>query len=226
MTIAGWPLSERPREKLLTLGPRFLSDAELLAIFLRTGIRGKTAVDLARELISEFGDLKKLLKAHPHLFYQKMGIGKAKIAMIKAGLELGRRFLEETLSFGEILNSSEITKKFLMNRLQHYAHEVFACLFLDNHHSVIAFEELFQGTLNESNVYPREVVKHSLAYNAAKVILAHNHPSGRTDPSFADKEVTELLKEALSLVGVQIIDHIIIGKNNCFSFAESGLITG
>lgn len=222
--MTAWPLSERPREKLLNLGPKYLTDAELLAIFLRTGVPGKTALDLARELLSEFGDLKKLLKANPLLFYKKSGIGKAKLAMIKAGLELGRRYLEERFSIGEILNNSGKTKQFLIDRLQDHSHEVFACLFLDTHNRLIEFEELFQGTIDESNVYPREVVKKCLSHNATKIILAHNHPSGRVEPSASDKKVTKMLKEALLLINVQVLDHIIIGGKSCFSFSEQGLL--
>lgn len=224
MTITTWPLAERPREKLLTLGPKYLSDAELLAIFLRTGTRGKTAIDLARELLSEFGCLKKLLSASPQFFYQKSGIGKAKFAMLKASLELGRRYIEETIDIGETLNDSQATKRFLANRLKDYPHEVFACLFLDNRHRLICFEELFQGTLNEATVYPREVVKRCLTHNAAKIILAHNHPSGNPSPSQADQEMTLLLRDSLALVDIQVIDHIIVGIKENFSFAEMGLV--
>jgi DNA repair protein RadC len=224
MTIATWPISERPREKLLTLGPKYLSDAELLAIFLRTGTRGKTAIDLARELLGEFGNLKKLLTASPGTFYKKSGIGKAKLAILKAALELGRRHAEETLEIGETLKNSQTTKRFLGSRLRDYSHEVFACLFLDSAHHVIAFDELFQGTLTEANVYPREVIKRCLEHNAAKVILAHNHPSGNPTPSDADQQMTRLLKESLALVDIQVIDHIVIGLRETFSFAEAGLI--
>lgn len=224
MTISSWPLNERPREKLLNLGPNSLSDAELLAIFLRTGIRGKTALDLARELLTEFGTLKNLLAASPPFFCQKPGLGKAKFAILKAALELGRRYAEQTIEKGETLRNSEVTKRFLMGRLQAYSHEVFACLFLDNQNRLLSFEELFQGTLSEATIYPREVVKRCLYHNAAKVILAHNHPSGNPQPSHADGEMTQLLKETLALIDVQIVDHIIVGNQDNFSFAESGLM--
>lgn len=224
MTISNWPLSERPREKLLTLGPKYLSDAELLAIFLRTGIRGKTALDLARELLSEFGNLKTLLNANPQLFYQKLGIGKAKFAMLKAALELGKRYTEELIQIGETLSDSQTTKRFLASRLRNYQNEVFACLFLDNQHRLIGFEELFQGTLNEANIYPREVLKRCLAHNAAKIILSHNHPSGDPQPSQADQDVTLLLKNSLALVDIKVIDHIVIGSKESISFAEMGLL--
>lgn len=224
MTITNWPLTERPREKLLNLGAKYLTDAELLAIFIRTGIRGKTALDIARELLSEFGDLKKLLNAAPAVFYQKPGLGKAKYAFLKAAIELGRRYLEENLQTGEIIANSQTTKRFLSSRLGSYTHEVFACLFLDIQNRVLSFEELFQGTLHETNVYPREVIKRCLAHNAAKIILAHNHPSGNPAPSTADQQLTRLLKESLALVDIQVIDHIVIGKKDCISFAEAGLI--
>lgn len=222
MTITSWPLAERPREKLLLCGATHLSDAELLAIFLRTGIRGKTALDLGRELLNEFGSLKKLLSSERP--FQKPGVGKAKFAILKAALELGRRYLEENIHLGEVLTDSEATKRFLNGRLTHYSQEVFACLFLDNSHRVIGFEELFKGTLTEASVYPREVVKRALAHNAAKIILAHNHPSGNCTPSQSDKDLTILLAEALALVDIRIIDHVIVGNNDNFSFAEMGLI--
>lgn len=223
MTISNWPISERPREKLLVQGAKHLSDAELLAILLQTGIRGKTALDMARELLSEFGNLKNVLTGASPAFYQKPGLGKAKYAMLKAALELGRRYSEEPLTINEVLTDSMQTKRCLAGRLKDYPHEVFACLFLDTQHRVLGFEELFHGTLNEANVYPREVVKLALAYNAAKVIFAHNHPSGNPMPSQADQAVTKLLREALSLVEILLIDHIVIGKE-CLSFAEMGLL--
>jgi DNA repair protein RadC len=221
MTINKWPLTERPREKLLNLGAKYLSDAELIAIFLRTGVRGKTALDLSRELLVEYGSLRKLFN---HNFDNKPGIGKAKLAMLKAALELGRRYLEEEFAVGEALSDSNATKRFLMNRLKHYPHEVFSCLFLDNHNRVLAFEELFHGTLTEANVYPREIIKRCLAHNAAKIIFAHNHPSGNPSPSQADHELTATLKDALALMDIRILDHIVIGHNETVSFAELGLI--
>ncbi len=221
MTIANWPLAERPREKLLLYGEKNLSDAELLAIFFCTGTRGKTALDLARELLKEYGGLKKLADADS---IKKKGLGKAKYAMLKAAVELGRRYLEEDVPIGELLTNSHLTKRFLANRLKDHPHEVFACLFLDNLNRMICYEELFHGTINESNVYPRELVKRGLKHNAAKVILAHNHPSGSITPSETDREATHLLQKALALVGIQTIDHIIIGHHQTFSFAEAGLL--
>jgi len=224
MTITTWPILERPREKLLTHGANSLSDAELLAIFLRTGMRGKTALDIARELLAEYGNLKKLFHAAPHEIIKKPSIGKAKYAVLKAAVELGRRYLEEDVSIGELLNDSGLTKRFLINRLQDYSHEVFACIFLDSRNRVICFEILFHGTINEANIYPREVVKKGLLHNAAKLIFAHNHPSGHSAPSQADKEMTKILQQALALVEIQVIDHIVIGNRQCTSFAEVGLI--
>jgi len=224
MTMSNWPLADRPREKLLSHGANYLSDSELLAIFFQTGIRGKTALDLARELLGEFGSLKKLLNAEPPFFHEKAGIGKAKYAMLKAALELGRRYLEENVKQGDVLSHTQVTKRFLASRLKHYPHEVFACLFLNTQNRVLNFEELFQGTLTETSIYPREVIKRCLANNAAKVILAHNHPSGCASPSQSDQEVTLLLKEALQLVDIQLLDHVIVGGEKHFSFAEAGLL--
>ena len=224
MTINNWPLAERPREKLLTHGSKHLSDAELIAILLQTGTRGKTALDIARELLAEFGSLKKLFNTDQHSLDKFPGLGAAKYAMLKAALELGRRYFEEPLPLGETLNNSETTKRCLATRLQDYTNEVFACLFLDNRHRVICFEELFHGTLNEAAVYPREVVKRCLTHNASKIILAHNHPSGDAFPSLADRDVTQSLKAALALIDVHILDHIIVGNKDHFSFAEAGLI--
>lgn len=224
MPITHWPLSERPREKLLLGGAKNLSDAELLAIFVNTGVRGKTALDIARELLVSFGNLKKLLQSYPHEIYQQRGLGKAKYALLQAALELGRRFLDSDIQIGEALLDSRLTRRFLANQLKNHPQEVFACLFLDNHNRLIRFEELFYGTLNEASVYPREVVKRALAHNAAKVIFAHNHPSGNTAPSQADQEITQQLKQALALIDIVVVDHFIIGQKETFSFAEQGLI--
>lgn len=224
MTITTWPTLDRPREKLLSQGAKYLSDAELLAILLQTGTQGKTALDIARELLTESGGLKKLGYAPAHHFYQKRGLGKAKFAMLQAALELGKRHCEEPLLAGQKLGNSEITKRCIADRLKDYAHEVFSCLFLDTQNRIIAFEELFHGTLTESNVYPREVVKRALAHNAAKVILAHNHPSGNPNPSSADRDITRTLQNALELVDIKVVDHIIVAPPEVLSFAETGLI--
>lgn len=222
MAITNWPHTERPREKLLLHGAKHLSDAELLAIFINTGCHGKTAVDIAREWLSEFGSIKKLLNSTPSELYAKPGVGKAKFALLKAALELGRRFQEESLLKGELLNSSQAAKRFLTHRLKDYPHEVFACLFLDLQLRVLGFEEVCHGTLHEANIYPREIVKLALAHNAAKVILAHNHPSGNTTPSQADRDMTQVLKNSLALVEIQVVDHIIVGLGQSLSMVEAG----
>ncbi len=224
MPISEWPLAERPREKLLIRGADALSDAELLAIFLRTGVAGKTAVDLARELLAEFGSLRELLSANQQAFCSAPGLGQAKYAQLQAVLEMGRRYLAEELRRGELLSSSRDTQRYLKARLRDREEEVFCCLFLDNRHRVLAFEELFNGTLNGATVYPREVIKRALEHNAGAVIFAHNHPSGITEPSHADKLLTARLKDALSLVDIRVLDHFIIGDGETVSFSEQGLL--
>lgn len=224
MPITDWPVDERPREKLLLRGPAALSDAELLAIFLRTGVPGKTAVDLARELLSGFGSLRALLQADRKQFCQGLGLGDAKYVQLQAVLEMGRRHLRETLAQGDALSRPEDTRDYLTARLRDYAHEVFACLFLDNRHRVISFDELFHGTLDGASVHPREVVKRALSHNAAAVIFAHNHPSGVAEPSQADETITRRLKEALALVDIRVLDHFIVGEGEAVSFAERGLL--
>jgi DNA repair protein RadC len=225
MPITDWPDDERPREKLLQKGPEALSDAELLAIFLRTGVKGKTAVDLARELLSEYGSLRALLEANFERFSRSLGLGAAKYAQLQAVLEMARRHLREELQRSDALTSPDLTRRYLTAVLRAYPHEVFACLLLDNQHRVIRLEELFRGTIDGASVYPREVVKAALAYNAAAVIFAHNHPSGSIAPSEADKLITQRLKQALALVDIRVLDHFIVGDGaNTFSFAEHGLI--
>jgi len=224
MPITDWPLEERPREKLLARGAAALSDAELLAIFLRTGVPGKTAVDLARDLLTRFGSLRALLEADLRQFCEGEGLGAAKYAQLQATTEMARRHLAETLRRGNALENPEATRRYVSARLRDYPHEVFACLFLDNRHRVIAFEELFQGTINGASVHPREVVKKALAHNAAAVILAHNHPSGVAEPSQADRHITQQLVDALGLVEVRVLDHLVIGDGDAVSFAERGLL--
>ncbi|BBL69572.1 RadC family protein [Methylogaea oryzae] len=224
MPITDWPADERPREKLLQKGPAALSDAELLAIFLRTGLPGKTAVDLARDLLTGFGSLRALLHADLPQFSRHPGLGPAKYAHLQAVLEMARRHLREELQRGDALSSPELTRDFLAAQLRGYPHEVFACLFLDNRHRVIRFEELFRGTLDGASVYPREVVKQALAVNAAAVILAHNHPAGINEPSDADRQLTRRLQQALGLVDIRVLDHFVVGDGEAFSFAEHGLI--
>ena len=225
MPITDWPDEDRPREKLLRRGPAALSDAELLAIFLRTGVKGKTAVDLARDLLQEYGSLRALLEADFERFQRSLGLGAAKYASLQAVLEMARRHLKEELQRADALTSPELTRRFLAATLRAYPYEVFACLLLDNQHRVIRFEELFRGTIDGASVYPREVVKVALAHNAAAVIFAHNHPSGVAEPSEADKFITQRLKQALGLLDIRVLDHFIVGDGlNAYSFAEHGLL--
>lgn len=225
MPITDWPDAERPREKLMEKGPQFLSDAELLAIFLRTGIKGKTAVDLARDLLKDFGSLQALLESDFKRFQKSKGLGMAKYAQLQAVLEMAKRHLKESLQRGDALTSPDLTRQFLTAQIRGYQHEVFACLLLDNQHRVIGFQELFRGTIDSASVYPREVVKSALAFNAAAVIFAHNHPSGVAEPSEADRMITQRLKQALNLIDIRVLDHFIIGDGDtAYSFAENGLI--
>ena len=224
MAIKDWPARERPRERLLTHGPQSLSDAELLAIFLRTGVSGKSAVDLARELLERFGGLRQLLAAGCDTFCEAPGLGSAKFAQLQAVLEMGRRHLAEQFERGSPLLSPEHTARYLQSRLRDYPYEVFAVLFLDNRHRVLAFEELFRGTIDGASVHPREVVRRALALNAAAVILSHNHPSGVAEPSQADRRITARLRETLALVDVRVLDHLIVGDGDCCSLAQRGLL--
>ena len=224
MAIRDWPAGERPREKLLERGAEALTDAELLAIFLRTGVAGRSAVDLARDLLDGFGGLAPLLGAERARFCAAAGLGDAKYAQLKAVLEMSRRYLAENLRRGEALSCPADTFAYLRARLASYPYEVFACLFLDNRHRVMAYEELFRGTIDGASVHPREVVKLALARNAAAVILAHNHPSGVAEPSQADELITGRLREALALVDIRVLDHIVVGDGACVSFAERGLL--
>lgn len=223
MSIIDWPVQERPREKLLYKGANALSDAELLAIFLRTGTRGYSAVDLARELLGEFGNLKALLNASQADFCRRKGLGKAKYAQLQATLEMARRHLYEGLQQKNVLSCPDDTRRYVLSELQAYPNEVFAVLFLDNRNRVISFEKMFFGTIDSATVYPREVVRMALHKNAAAVILAHNHPSGIAEPSQADEQITQHLKEALALVEVRVLDHIVIG-DGVISFSERGLL--
>lgn len=221
--ISDWPLEERPREKLLDRGADALSDAELLAIFLRTGTRGLTAVDLARRLLEQFGGLKPLLDARESEFCIHPGLGRAKYAQLQAVLEMARRHLFENMQRGDALCSPDDTRHYLHAELHSYPHEVFACLFLDNRNRVLAFEKLFYGTIDGASVYPREVVRRAIDNNAAAVIFAHNHPSGVAEPSSADRQITQRLKDALALIDVRVLDHMVIG-DEVVSFAERGLL--
>lgn len=224
MSISKWPAMERPREKLLAQGPRVLSDAELLAIFLRTGVTGKSAVDLSRELLADFGSLRALLTADQATFCRRPGLGSAKFAQLQAVLEMAKRHLAQELERSDALTSPQLTQRYLLSQLRDRSHEVFACLFLDNQHRVIRYQELFHGTLDGAAVYPREVVKQALALNAAAVILAHNHPSGIAEPSQSDKAITERLQQALGLMDIRVLDHLVVGDGYCVSFTERGWI--
>jgi DNA repair protein RadC len=223
MTIKDWPVEQRPREKLLLKGSAALSDAELLAIFLRTGMQGCSAVDMAHSLIDHFGGLRALLKADELSFCDYPGLGAAKYAQLQAVMEMARRYLFESMQRGHALSSPEDTRQYLSECLRDYQYEVFAALFMDQRHRVICFEELFTGTIDGASVYPREVVKKALQYNAAAIIFAHNHPSGIAEPSSADKYITKRLQDALSLMDIKVLDHFIVG-DEVISFAERGLI--
>ena len=224
MSIKDWPAQERPREKLLEQGAQALTDAELLAIFLRTGVAGKSAVDLARQLLGEFGSLRALLEADLTAFstHLGLGLGPAKYSQLQAVLEMGRRHLAEGLKRDSALESPQQVRDYLKARLRHEPHEIFGCLFLDTRHRVLAFEALFHGTIDGASVYPRQVVKRALAHNAAAVILTHNHPSGIAEPSQADRLLTTRLKDALTLVDVRVLDHFIVGDGEPLSMAEYG----
>lgn len=224
MSITDWPAGERPREKLLERGASALSDAELLAIFLRTGVTGKSAVDLARELVQQFGTLTNLFAASKEEFCDIHGMGQAKYVQLQAVLEMSRRALHEEMQSGDALNSPRAVREYLQLLLRTRQQEVFVVLFLDAQHRVIASEELFQGTLTQTSVYPREVVKRALHHNAAAVIFAHNHPSGVAEPSQSDQLLTGALKQALQLVDVRVLDHFIVAGGGCLSFAEKGLL--
>lgn len=224
MAIIDWPLDDRPREKLLAKGPAALSDAELVAIFLRTGIKGKSAVELAREQLTRFGSLSALTGAARDAFCAERGLGAAKYAQLQAAMEIARRTLREKLGAGVALSAPGAVRDFLRLTLRSLPHEVFMVVFLDAQHRVLGAEELFRGTLTQTSVYPREVVKRALHHNAAAVILAHNHPSGVAEPSRADEALTAALKQALGLVDVRVLDHFVVAGDGALSFAERGLI--
>ena len=224
MSITDWPEDERPREKLQARGASALSDAELLAIFLRTGVQGRSAVDLARDLLTRFGGLRELVAATPAEFCEAKGLGPAKYTQLQAVMEMARRVLAQELKERPALSDPAATRRYLVSWLRHREREVFAALFLDSQHHVIATEELSQGTLDAASVYPREVVKRALALGAAAVIFAHNHPSGVAEPSSADRVLTERLRQALALVDVRVLDHFVVGEGPPTSFAERGWI--
>jgi DNA repair protein RadC len=224
MAITDWPLDDRPREKLAAKGAEALSDAELVAILLRTGVKGSSALDLARALLARFGSLSALLAAEMPALRAVAGLGLAKSVQLRAVMELARRVLEERLGRGTALSCPGAVRDYLRLRLQNKPYEVFLGVFLDAQNRVLAVEELARGTLTQTSVYPREVVKRALAHNAAAVIFAHNHPSGLAEPSRADEHLTRALAQALGLVEVRVLDHFVIGAGEATSFAERGLI--
>ena len=224
MAISHWPAAERPRERLLALGAKALSDAELIALFLRTGIAGKSAVELGRELLGRFGGLAGLLSADLVALRKVKGLGNAKLAQLAAILEISRRSLAEELRSRSALTSPQAVRDYLRLTLGGREHEVFVVIFLDAQHRVLATEELFRGTLTQTSVYPREIVKAALKANAAAVIFAHNHPSGVAEPSQADELLTRQLKESLAMVDVKVLDHFIVAGRATLSFAERGLL--
>lgn len=222
MSINDWPLTERPREKLITQGSETLSDAELLAVLIRHGRKGRSAVALCRDLLVHFGGLRELLEADQASLCRQPGLGQAHYAELKACLELGRRYRQAGLKRGVAIGGPEDTLEFLEARLRGYHQEVFACLFLDVRHRLIRFEELFRGTIDGASVYPRELVKRALHYNAAALIVAHNHPSGIAEPSRSDRSLTERLQQAVALVDIRLLDHFVIGDGESVSFARRG----
>ncbi|CAG0907594.1 unnamed protein product [Cyprideis torosa] len=224
MSIRDWPQSERPREKLLHQGASSLSDAELLAIFIQAGTVGQSAVQLARDALTEFGSLSALLSADRNTFCTKRGFGDARFSVLQAALEISRRHIFETVMQGDVLSSPEHVRQYLSMHLTGLEHEVFSALFLDNRHRVIEYRELFRGTIDSAAVYPREVVKRCLSSNAAAVIFAHNHPSGVAEPSDTDVRLTRKLVDALALIDVRVLDHLIIGQGVQTSLAERGLM--
>lgn len=224
MAITDWPTDQRPRERLINHGPQALSDAELLAVFLRVGVTGKSAVDLGRDMVGHFGSLNGLFSASLEDFSAINGLGPAKFAQLQAVLELARRALFEELQTGVALSSPQAVKQYLQLLLGSKPYESFAVLFLDVKNRLISCDELFRGTLTHTSVYPREIIKAALAHNAAGIILAHNHPSGTPDPSAADKALTATLKQALSLVDVRVLDHFVVAGQQIYSFAEHGLM--
>jgi DNA repair protein RadC len=224
MAITDWPSEQRPRERLIRHGAAALSDSELLAVFLRTGVAGKSAVDLARDMTTQFGSLNQLFAAPLANFCSIPGLGPAKFAQLQAVLELARRALTEQMREGVALNSPQAVKQYLQLLLAHRAYESFTILFLDAQNRLISTQELFRGTLTHTSVYPREVVKAALGQNAAALLLAHNHPSGAQQPSAADHALTSALKQALALVDVRVLDHFIVAGQQVYSFAEHGQI--
>ena len=224
MAIKEWPITERPQEKLLSSGAASLSDAELLALFIRSGTRGKTAIDIGRELLLQYGSIREILTADQKSLCGFSGLGPARYAALQAAMEIGRRFLDQTLKKQGPLSDPTEASRFLTHQLRDRQHEVFAIIYLDTRHHVIEYEELFTGTLNGATVHPREVVKSVLQHNASAVILAHNHPSGIAEPSQADTSITKKLQQSLALIDVRLLDHLVIGDGEFVSMSDRGLI--
>jgi DNA repair protein RadC len=224
LPIKAWPKSERPREKLIDRGAHALSDAELLAVLLRSGTRGRNAIELAQAHIVAFGSLRELLTAGWKSWADKDGVGVARYAALQAALELARRHLLESLKLASPLTTPDTTRRFLLAQLRDRPYEVFCVLYLDSHHRLIAFEELFRGTTDSAQVHTKEVLRQTLTHNASALILAHNHPSGVMEPSQADEYITRRLRDALALLDVRVLDHLIVGDGSCYSFAEHGLL--
>jgi DNA repair protein RadC len=224
LPIREWPEGVRPREKLRDKGASALSDAELLAVLLRCGNRERNAIELAQEHIVAFGSLRELLTADWKQWSKKTGLGLPRYAPLQAALELARRHLRESLQLGSPLSAPDTTRRFLIAQLRDRPYEVFCVLYLDSHHRLIAFEELFRGTTDSAQVHTKEVLRQTLVHNASALILAHNHPSGVMEPSHADEYITKRIRDALALMDVRVLDHLIVGDGNCYSFAEHGLL--
>jgi DNA repair protein RadC len=223
-SIKAWPAAERPRERLRTAGAQGLSDTEILAILLGRGVAGMSAVDLARALLGRFGGIRGALTASPSALMEVRGIGPGRAALLAACRECCTRYFAARIAAGQTISAPADSRDYLLARLRDRPHEVFCCLFLDNRHRVLAFEELFRGTIDSTTVYPREVVKQALGHNAAAVILAHNHPSGVAEPSNADQLITRRIRDALDLVDVRLLDHFVVGDGACVSLASRGLL--
>ncbi|MDZ4813707.1 MAG: DNA repair protein RadC [Pseudomonadota bacterium] len=224
MRITEMPARQRPRERLLSLGPAALSDAELLALFLRTGVRGSNVIELAQQLLNTHQGLAGLMSMDPPALLRARGLGPAKTCQLLAALELSRRYLESRLQYESVFSDPVRAGEFIALKLRQYPNEVFAVAFLDAQYRLLAFEELFRGSISSTEVHPREIVRRALAHNAAAVILAHNHPSGLAEPSQADRLLTTRIVETLALIGVRVLDHLIVGHGRPISLAERGML--
>lgn len=224
MAIHHWPASEQPREKLLKYGSKMLSDAELLAIFLRTGVAGCSAVELARQLLVDYGSLRALFNATETEFCRARGLGPVKYVQLQAVLEMAKRYFWEELDELPTLTSAAQANDFIFAKMRDLHREVFSCLFLNSQNQVICYEELFFGTINQAPVFPRELAKKALSHNAAAIILAHNHPSGVAEPSKSDREITSLICDTMTLLDIRVLDHFVVGRSALYSFAEHGLL--